>query len=469
MVGSLKNLKLVIGADVSGVKKGLNDMNNEIGKSEKDWKKSFGNISAQMTKVGATLTGLGASITVPLGLAVKAAEEERAQIALLEGQLKNVGVAYGDVKESLEANITAMQRKTGIADSEQREALSKLLLVTNDYDQALQLLPTALDLAAAGNMDVATASQYLGRVMNGEVTVLSRYGITIDKTATSEEALAIIQERVAGTAAAAASPFAILKAEMGDVGETIGGMLLPILSELLKNYLMPLLAKIQEWVKEHPELAKNILIVVGAVGALATVLGPLIMMFPALVAGIHALNTATGHWTLIIMGIVLLATLIITHWEEITLFFSGMWAEIKDNFKEGVNFLIGLIEGWANFYIKAINFVLGALNKIQVTLPDWMPGALSGKTFGINIPLVPEISIPRLKLGGIVTGPTLAMLGDNPSRREAIVPLPGNGALGNVYNITVYPQGSIIAERDLAETIREELLHIKDRNYSTGL
>lgn len=280
------------------------DFDKDMANVEKETKKSLSDIGASMTKTGVAFTAMGAAITAPLGLMVKSAEEERVQIALLEGQLKNVGVAYDDVSKSLEANITAMQRKTGIADSEQRDALSKLLLVTNDYQKSLDLLPMTLDLAKTAHMDSATAAQYLGRVIQGDVTALTRYGIIIDKDATSAEALAIIQERVAGAAEAAASPFAILKAEMGDLSETIGTMLLPILSDLLKNYIMPTIARVQEWIKENPELAKKILIVVGAFGAMATVIGPILIALPLLAEGLVLLTDPIGLVVLAIMGIV---------------------------------------------------------------------------------------------------------------------------------------------------------------------
>lgn len=66
--------------------------------------------------------------------------------------------------------------------------------------------------------------------------------------------------------------------------------------------------------------------------------------------------------------------------------------------------------------------------------------------------------------GGIVTRPTIAMIGERGP--EAVIPL-GRG-MGNItLNITV--QGSVISERDLAQSIRRELLLIKNRNYTTGI
>lgn len=60
--------------------------------------------------------------------------------------------------------------------------------------------------------------------------------------------------------------------------------------------------------------------------------------------------------------------------------------------------------------------------------------------------------IPHLALGGIVTSPTLAVLGDNPSRREAVVPLEraGEFGFGGGGVQVVVPPGFGIDEDDLA-------------------
>ena len=76
--------------------------------------------------------------------------------------------------------------------------------------------------------------------------------------------------------------------------------------------------------------------------------------------------------------------------------------------------------------------------------------------------------IPEMASGGIVTKPTLAMVGE--AGPEAVVPL-NNMALagtGGIY-VTNNIAGSVITERDLARVVREELLRIKGRNTSTGL
>ena len=56
-------------------------------------------------------------------------------------------------------------------------------------------------------------------------------------------------------------------------------------------------------------------------------------------------------------------------------------------------------------------------------IPDWVPG-LGGKSFGLHIPHISEVSIPRLAQGGFVRAntPQLAMIGDNRHQGEIVAP-----------------------------------------------
>ncbi|MFE1308555.1 hypothetical protein [Streptomyces sp. NPDC058755] len=73
-------------------------------------------------------------------------------------------------------------------------------------------------------------------------------------------------------------------------------------------------------------------------------------------------------------------------------------------------------------YISGLNAVIGALNRIHVKIPGWVPH-FGGREFGINLPMLPNI--PALAQGGIVparTGGTLALLGEA-GESEAVIPL----------------------------------------------
>jgi hypothetical protein len=67
------------------------------------------------------------------------------------------------------------------------------------------------------------------------------------------------------------------------------------------------------------------------------------------------------------------------------------------------------------------------IGKLSFTVPSWVPG-LGGK--GFDVP-----DIPVLGDGGIVRGPTLAMIGERGP--EAVIPLSRAGGMGMGNQITV--------------------------------
>ncbi len=96
------------------------------------------------------------------------------------------------------------------------------------------------------------------------------------------------------------------------------------------------------------------------------------------------------------------------------------WQGVKDIFGGVFDGIVGILKGAINLIIDALNFFIRAANKIKFDIPDWVPG-LGGKKFGINIP-----QIPKLANGGLVSAPTLAMVGDNKNANidpEVISPL----------------------------------------------
>lgn len=99
--------------------------------------------------------------------------------------------------------------------------------------------------------------------------------------------------------------------------------------------------------------------------------------------------------------------------------FEGIWKKIK----EIVNKIIGGVEKMANGVVDGINKMIDALNNLSFDIPDWVPG-LGGKSFGLNIPEMSRVSIPRLAQGGYVkkNTPQLAMIGDNRHQGEVVAP-----------------------------------------------
>lgn len=107
--------------------------------------------------------------------------------------------------------------------------------------------------------------------------------------------------------------------------------------------------------------------------------------------------------------------------------FSTVFNGIKSIVVGIMNSITSTVKGAINLVIGGVNTLIRGLNRINFSLPSWIPG-VGGKSFGINIP-----EIPALAKGGIVDQPTLALIGE--SGPEAVVPLSspqGRSAVGGV-------------------------------------
>lgn len=143
--------------------------------------------------------------------------------------------------------------------------------------------------------------------------------------------------------------------------------------------------------------------------------------------------------------------------------FGEIFAGIRNFVKPIINSIIGFVQSMANGIIDGINAAIRAINKINVTIPPWVPG-IGGESFGFNIPELSRVAIPKLAEGGIVMpqpGGVLANLAEA-GKPEAVIPLDRFGGMGttNTYSITVNAgfgaDGSDIGQKIVDEILRYE-------------
>lgn len=89
---------------------------------------------------------------------------------------------------------------------------------------------------------------------------------------------------------------------------------------------------------------------------------------------------------------------VLTIFDGLTTFISGVftgnwrkaWEGIKTIFKGVFDSLAALCKAPINAVIGIINGAISGINKLNISIPDWVPG-LGGKSFGINIPTIPML------------------------------------------------------------------------------
>jgi predicted nucleic acid-binding protein len=125
----------------------------------------------------------------------------------------------------------------------------------------------------------------------------------------------------------------------------------------------------------------------------------------------------------------------------------GIWDGMVAGIKAGINTVVG-----------AINKFIRGINAIKINVPRIsLPFGRSVGGYSIGMPQIPEI--PTLAKGGIVTKPTLAMIGE--SGPEAVVPL-GRGGAGAGMTINLVINGDVNGmddfEQKVTSVIRDAVL-----------
>ena len=126
----------------------------------------------------------------------------------------------------------------------------------------------------------------------------------------------------------------------------------------------------------------------------------------------------------------------------------------------------------ANAVVAAINTVIRAINTINFTVPDWIPG-VGGNSVGFNIPEINKISIPRLATGAVIPANKefLAVLGDQKHGTNIEAPLEmikqaNKEGLLEILNQLGLPSGGGGQEINLNLTVEcdgHQLLHLMQK------
>jgi hypothetical protein len=362
-----------------------------------------------------------AAVGAALFDATKGAVEDAAAQDLLALTLKK---ATGATDAQIKANenwISTQGKLLGISDDELRPVLSRLAKATGSVTDAQKMATQAMDIAASTGKPLATVTAALEKAYGGNLAALAKlapeYRQMIKDGASYEEVMAAIAVTTGGAATTAANTaqgqFKRLGIALSETKESIGAALLPAVEAVL-----PYLTKLGAWASEHPQ----ILLAIGA--AIATI-----------AAAIVAVNIAMAlnPFSMIAIGVVALGAVLVAAYKKF------------EPFKTIVDTTFGAIKWWiTNVTIPLFDTLFttvktvfngiatvwnNTVGKLSFKVPGWVPG-IGGK--GFDVP-----DIPMLANGGIVSSPTLAMIGE--AGPEAVIPLDKMGTMGT--NVTIHVNG----------------------------
>lgn len=424
------------------------------------------NVSDVMLGAGGALLGVG-TLFSSLGSKEKAAHQQ------LDQAITNTGHSYSEYAGQIDETIKH-QEKFGHSAVDTQNALQALTQATHNPAEALKLLGTVSDVAAAQHEDLGTAAKQVGQAYNNTGRLLKQYGIVLDKhTHLTKDGLTATQalaKYTQGQAAAASDTFnghlkavtTTIEDQVSKFGEKYGpalqgaGGAMTALATAMKvgQAVMGAFSASEDVAAASADTlaasetaadvaAAPLILTVGAIvlaiAALAVAAYEIYTHWKTIWAGMQAAAKAVWDWIKTnwpyLVGILLgpigiAAAAIYKNWDTIKKGASDAIEWIKDAWNGIVGFftaLPGRIVGafshvghdLAAPFLAAWNFIADGWNStvgaLSFKIPSWIPG-LGGH--GFSMP-----HIPTFATGGIMPWTGLALL----HKDETVIPA-GQGA-----------------------------------------
>ena len=213
-------------------------------------------MEAQAIKTGKALSGfqksaiigtkaikiMAGSFLVAAGIGVKMAMDLEKSLSRLGQTLTALGLSTAENRRQISLLVDSYE-ELGFGSEDAADAYGRLITMTKDVEASNRLLAMSADLARARTMSLEAAASLLARAQMGNTRVFRQFGITLDETKPKaqaiEEAMGKLEARLSGQALAYTKTFAgqlaVLNESLGDIFETIGMRLLPILNKLLEK------------------------------------------------------------------------------------------------------------------------------------------------------------------------------------------------------------------------------------------
>jgi hypothetical protein len=233
-------------ADLKEAQKAGEDTGRKAGEDmgggiETGLSKMFGGIKGKFIALAGTIAG-----AFTLKESIAAAMEQENAINALNSSMAITGTYSAQATKSFQDFASALQKTTTATDESITQGGALLVTMGRLSGDTLQRATQAsLDLAAALNIDQASAFNMVAKAASGHVNVLNRYGIEVkrtgDETKDFGNALTELETRFKGLAQLQTNTFAgalsVTKNQFGEVLEAIGNIVIksPTMIAILKS------------------------------------------------------------------------------------------------------------------------------------------------------------------------------------------------------------------------------------------
>ena len=397
------------------------------------------------------------ALGVALTGATKAAMEDQAAQAELARTLSISASATDAQIAANEELISKMSLASGIADDALRPALASLARGTKDLGLAQEGLSLAMDISTATGTDLTTVSDALAKAYQGNMKGLRALSPEMATLIKEGADLNTVMDVLGGTfGGATATAAGTAEGQMKRFGiaiseakENIGAALIPVVEKAL-----PLLTAMGSWAQEN---TTTFLVIAGVIGGIAVAI--LAANAAIKIYTLYTQISTAAQWLwnaaltanplgLIVVGIaavIAIMAILYTKFEGVRKVVDNVFGFIKDVVTGSIDVITTYVQTVLGVYKTIFNTIAklwnNTIGKLSFEFPSWVPG-LGGK--GFSVP-----NIPMLGDGGIVSSPTLAMIGERGP--EAVIPLNRAGGMGGNYTINV--NGGLASSAEIGQSV----------------
>lgn len=509
-------------ADTAKFNKAMSGTEKALGK--------LGNSTKRMAQVAVASFAVAGAAAVAFGAkAVQLAEEAAKVNKQIENQVKNIkglNSPLQTVTKRIDDFAYSLGAAAGVDDEFIKSAGALLLPMTNIGKTAGKVggvfektLASALDIATLTGKDLTAVTKQLGMAMNDPFNAakkLAKMGIVLtdsqkqqlevfkqnnDVLGAQNFLLGLVEEKYGGAAEAGATASGKFKFAIDNLFESIGGALLPAVTDLadkvsawlaekkddpkfqkflkdlaksakdfgdfLTTKVLPGLQGFSQWVLDNGELLRNLAIIVGVlVGAF--ILFNVIMGIADFIMGVYAVTTTIAAvaegallaplWLIVaaVVAVIAIIALVIIYWNDIisTLqkvgdfifhFLVDSWNNIVKWGSDLIKWFVDLGSNILGGLLKGLSDAAGAIGAFFASLGQGIVDAWNN-FWGIKSPSRKMMKIGKLINKGLALGLSdtsaieKAVQGINTGMQSSLQ-VPSGGSVSPIgttnYNITV--------------------------------
>lgn len=380
----------------------------------------MGEVGKGLQNVGSNMAAVGAGMVGAVGGIAAAGSKWQASVESTQFLYKNLDKT---VQKSIKNNAENA-RSLGMTEQQYKSNATSLATflgnmgfandeISNMSGEAMTL---AADLGAVADVPIDQAMGDMKSALMGNYEAMDKYGVNLS-AATLENseyveslgkswkqlsdnekmqaAYAEIMKQSSsanGLAKQEAGSFGmqmkLLKESVGEAVGKLGAELLPVLEPIIKKF-QEVVQNITKWVEENPELARTVLMIVGAVGAFLAIAGTLIAVVGAIIGVFLLFQAATAPVTLTVLGIVVAITALVAagiwlaaNWDTVKAKAIEVWGAIKKWISDSVQATKNKItEIWTNIQTWCSN-TWNRIKSTAITIWEGIKTAIQSKVDG---------------------------------------------------------------------------------------